>query len=116
MDDLGNSRCLEGSGAIPNSCNKEPPCPDKYPRKHTCNHHLHEYPGKGNESDPTNTLANTRWQCQQTLPQCAGGVSTIASADMLANVSVGSDLSFLLFHAKEIFVHLNKGFFEIIIA
>ena len=58
MDDLGNSRCLEDSGAIPNSCNKEPPCPDKYPLKHTCNHHLHEYPGKGNESDPTNTSAN----------------------------------------------------------
>ena len=31
MNDLGNTRCLEGSGAIPNSCNKEPPCPDKYP-------------------------------------------------------------------------------------
>ena len=34
---------------------------------------------------------------------------------MLANVSVGSDSSFLPFHAKEIFVQLNKGFFEIII-
>jgi len=34
MNDLGNSRCLAGSGAFPNSsCNKEPPCtcPDKYP-------------------------------------------------------------------------------------
>jgi len=47
--------------------------------------------------------------------QCAGGVSTIALADLLANVSVGSDLSFLLFHAKEIFVQLNKGFSEIIV-
>ena len=27
MNDLGNSRCLAGSGAFPNSsCNKEPPC------------------------------------------------------------------------------------------
>ena len=44
-------------------------------------------------------------------------MSTIASADMtlLANVSVGSDSSFLPFHAKEIFVQLNKGFSEIII-
>jgi len=47
--------------------------------------------------------------------QCAGGVLTIASADLLANVSVGSDLSFLLFHAKEIFVQINKGFSEITI-
>ena len=31
MNDLGNCRCLEGSRGIPNSCNKEPPCPDKYP-------------------------------------------------------------------------------------
>ena len=34
---------------------------------------------------------------------------------LLANVSVGSDSSFLPFHAKEIFVQLNKGFSEIII-
>ena len=66
MDDLENSRCLERSGAITNSCNKEPPFPDKYPWKHTCNHHLHKYPGKGNESDPTNTSTNTCWQYRQT--------------------------------------------------
>ena len=31
MNDLGNGRCLEGSGAFLNPCNKEPPSPDKYP-------------------------------------------------------------------------------------
>ena len=31
MNDLGNSRCLAGSGAFPNSsCNKEPPCTCPY--------------------------------------------------------------------------------------
>ena len=34
---------------------------------------------------------------------------------LLANVLVGSDLSFLPFHAKETFVQLNKGFSEMII-
>ena len=30
MNDLGNTRFLEGSGAFPNPCNKKPPSPDKY--------------------------------------------------------------------------------------
>ena len=41
--------------------------------------------------------------------------NTHAITIVMANMSVGSDLSFLLFHAKEIFVQLNKGFSEIII-
>ena len=46
--------------------------------------------------------------------QCASGVSTNASADMWDNVPMGSDSSLSLFHAKEMFVQLHKGFSEII--
>ena len=37
------------------------------------------------------------------------------SADMWANVPMGSDSSLLPFHAKEMFVQLHKGFSEIIV-
>ena len=45
--------------------------------------------------------------------RCASGVSTNASADMWANVLMGSDSSLLPFHAKEMFVQLHRVFSEI---
>ena len=69
----------------------------------------------------TNLIQLTRWPTRigsinrHIGTHSAGDVSSIASADMLANMLVGSDSSFLPFHAKEIFVQLNKGFSEIII-